>query len=57
MNLVQPSLLQTANDSPPPHPQLEQLLPPHNAVLPPSQPLHIPLKNLSGQLSTNTVLK
>jgi hypothetical protein len=55
MKLVQPSLLQAADDSPSTHPQLEQLLPTHNAVLPPCKPLHLPLKNLSGQLSTNTV--
>ena len=55
MKLVQPSLLQAAHNGPPPHPQLKQLLPSHNAVLAPRQPLHLPLKKLSGQLSTNTV--
>jgi hypothetical protein len=33
------------------------LLAPHNPMLPPSQPLHLPLKNSSGQLSTYTVPK
>jgi hypothetical protein len=48
-------MFQATHDSPSSHPQFEQLLPTHDAVLPPCQPLHLPLKNLSGQLSTNTV--
>ncbi|HMI80168.1 MAG TPA: hypothetical protein VK480_00115 [Solirubrobacterales bacterium] len=56
MDLVQPTLLQTADDRPPPHPEPQQLLPPHHPMLPPGKLLHLPLKKSSGQLSTNTVL-
>ena len=55
MHFVKPPLLQTTDYRPPPHPEAEQLLAPHGPMLPPSQLLHLPLKNLSGQLSTTTV--
>ena len=55
MNLMQPSLLQATGDGPTPHPKFDKLRPTDDAVLPPSQPLHFPLKNFSGQLSTYTV--
>ncbi len=55
VKLMQPTVLQAANDRPPSHPQLQELGAPHDSMLPPRQPLHLPLKILSGQLSTNTV--
>jgi hypothetical protein len=56
MHLVKSPLLQAARDRPSPHSERQQLLSPQNAVLPPRQPLDLPLKNLSGWLSTYTVL-
>ena len=55
MHFVQPPLLKPTGDGPTSHPELDQLRPTDYAVLPPSQPLHFPLKNFSGQLSTYTV--
>lgn len=55
MKLMQPTVFQAANDRSPSHPELEKLGAPRDSVLPPGQPLHLPLKILSGQLSTNTV--
>jgi hypothetical protein len=55
MKLMQPTVFQAANDRSPSHPKLEELEAPHDSVLPPRQLLHLPLKILSGQLSTNTV--
>jgi hypothetical protein len=57
VQLVQPSVLQTTDDRRPPHPEPKQLPPSHDAVLPPSQPLYLPLKKSSGQLNANTVSK
>jgi hypothetical protein len=50
-------VFQAANDRSPSHPKREELEAPHDSVLPPRQLLHLPLKILSGQLSTNTVPK
>lgn len=55
MNLMQTPMLQTAGDRRPPHPKLKQLPTSDDAVLPPRQPLHLPLKKSSGQLNANTV--
>ena len=48
MHLVQSALLQATDDRPPPHPQLQKLPTPEDAVLTPGEPLHPPLKNVSG---------
>jgi hypothetical protein len=55
MNLMQPSLLQATNDRRPPHSEFEQLPTLNDAMLPPRQPLHLPLEKSSGQLNANTV--
>lgn len=52
---MQPPLFQATDDRPSPHPKVKQLLARDDSVLPTSQCRHLPLKILSGQLSTNTV--